>query len=368
MGADRRIGADMRPPRRAKFIHATTTRQNAARSACTLSLAFVILLAGCDRGDAPKSSSNRVVVYCSVDEAISRPILEAYGRRAGIVVQVIYDSEAGKTTGLVQRIMAESKGAGSRADVFWSGEIFNTVVLAEMGLLAAYDPPSAADVPARFRDTQKRWTGTAVRARVIAFDPKRTPRDKVPTRWEDLAKGEIAKRTVIANPLFGTTKGHVAAMFSRMGDASGRAWLAALREGGVQLADGNSAAVRALIAGRADFAATDSDDVWLAQKSGASLDLVYPDLGGSGTLLVPCTAAIVQGAPNLENAKALLDHLVSAEVERRLAESDARHIPVRESLRRELKMDWPGETIVDYAAVAREMAASEAAVREILIR
>ena len=359
----------MDPQRPAKAIRRRRFRQRAVEAGQACLLMMGLCSAGCEPGPSAKPVTNRLVVYCSVDEAISRPILEAYGERAGVEVQVVYDSEAGKTTGLVQRIVSEARGGGSRADVFWSGEVFNTVVLAEMGLLAAYDPPSASDVPARFRDPQKRWTGTAVRARVIAFDPKRTPRSEVPTRWVDLAKREVAGRTVIANPLFGTTKGHVAAMFLHLqGETLGRAWLEAMRIGGVQLADGNSSAVRAVIAGRADFAATDSDDVWLAQKSGASLDLVYPDLGGGGTLLIPCTAAVVRGGANESAARALVDHLVSAKVERLLAESEARHISVHETVRRALGVEWPAETVVDYAEVARVMAASEVAVREILIR
>jgi len=327
----------------------------------------LLLLIGCDRSEK-RSSTESVVVYCSVDEAVARPILDLYGRRRGIEVRAVYDSEAGKTTGLIQRIVRESQSGRPHADVLWSGEVFNTIMLAGTGLLEGYAPSSAADVPPRFKDAEGRWTGGAVRARVIAFDPQRTPASRAPMRWEDLAKPEIAGRLALANPLFGTTRGHIAALFAGWGEQRGAEFLRQLRGGGVQIVDGNSAAVRAVIAGRADFAATDSDDVWVAKRSGASLDFVYPDLGSGGTLLTPCTAAIIRGGPNAAAARGLVDFLVSSEVERMLAQSEARHIPVRESLRRELNIAWPAESPVDYDAAAAAMTAADQAVREVLLR
>lgn len=324
--------------------------------------------AGCEKRASSDDPKRPVVVYCSVDEAIARPILADFEKASGVAVQTVFDSEAGKTTGLVQRLQAEAESGRVRADVFWSGEVFNTVALARANILEPYDPPAAADIPARFKDAAHRWTGLAVRARVLAYDPKRTPREQVPTDWHELARPEIAARTALANPLFGTTRGHIAALFALDSDEKGRAYLSALRDGGATVVDGNSVAVRALVAGRVDFAATDSDDVWVARRAGESVDMVMPKHGEGGTLLIPCTVALVCGAPQSEAARKLVDHLVSAAVERRLAESEAKFIPVREMLRKELAMDWPGEFVVDYALVADALTISEAAVREILIR
>jgi iron(III) transport system substrate-binding protein len=323
---------------------------------------------GCDRGQNQPDASRPVIVYCSVDEDIARPILMRYQQQTGLAVEAVFDSEAGKTTGLVQRLIAETQSGRVRADVFWSSEIFNTVALAKLNVLESYEPKAADDIPARFVDTGHRWTGLAVRARVLAFDPKRTSAAEVPNQWHDLGRPEFAQRTAIANPLFGTTRGHLAAMFAIDGESKGRAFLEAMRKEGAMVVDGNSASVRALIAGHVDFAATDSDDVWLAQRAGESVDTVYPTLGGKGTLLIPCSVALVRGGPNEGSARKLIDFLVSAETERLLAESAARFIPVRERLRDALGLEWPAEFVVDYNAVAEALPASEAAVREILIR
>jgi iron(III) transport system substrate-binding protein len=330
---------------------------------------LALLGPGCrDRGEPEPKPADKLVVYCSIDEVFGRMVLDRFRTRTGIEVVVTFDSEAGKTTGLVNKIIAESQAGRPRADVFWSSELFNTIRLARMGLLVPYDPPTAADIPARYKDPGHRWTALAARARVIAYDPKRLDQADVPKRWADLAEPAFAERTAIANPLFGTTRGHVAAMFALWSESEGKIFLTKLREGGVQLADGNSATVRAVIAGRAEFALTDTDDVWVAQRSGASLDLVYPDMGDGGTLMIPCSVAMIKGRPDNEAARKLVDFLVSAEVERLLAESDSRNVPVRDGLCQALKIARPAESKVSFDAIADAMDGAVKAAREILLR
>ncbi len=338
-------------------------------SARACALILTIGSFGCRQtGDESSPRPASVTLYCSVDEAFSRTVLDQFRKQTGIETKIVFDSEAGKTTGLVKRIVAESRGSGGRADVFWSSELFNTIALARAGLLDPYDPPTAADIPRRYHDEQHRWTALAARGRVIAFDPARIHDDALPARWEQLAEKKFANITTIANPLFGTTRGHVAAMFALWGADRGRAFLTKLHEGGVLISDGNSSAVRAVMARRATLAATDTDDVWLAQRGGASLDLRYLDMGDGGTLMIPCSVAIIKGCRNADAARKLVDFLVSADVERMLAESDSRNVPVRPALRTSLGMPWPAETKIAFDAVADALPQSEQAVREILIR
>ncbi|MBM3458911.1 MAG: ABC transporter substrate-binding protein, partial [Armatimonadetes bacterium] len=121
------------------------------------------VLAGCGR-PAPSAQSD-LVGYISQDEPYARPILEAFTRETGIRVRPVFDTEAGKSRGLAERILAER--GKPRAAVFWSSEVLQMVRLAEAGALEPYRSPSAEGIPARYRDSGDRWTGFAGRFRVL---------------------------------------------------------------------------------------------------------------------------------------------------------------------------------------------------------
>jgi len=88
---------------------------------------FVLLLFALVNCRDKKTEQEQVVIYTSLDKVFSEPILKAFERQTGIKVLDVYDSEATKTTGLVNRLIAEKNNP--RADVFWNSEIGRTIVL-----------------------------------------------------------------------------------------------------------------------------------------------------------------------------------------------------------------------------------------------
>lgn len=73
----------------------------------TVALAFVVLLCCSVLFYQTRGPEQVVVVYTSVDQPFSEPILEQFEKTRGIRVLPVYDVEAAKTTGLVNRIIAE---------------------------------------------------------------------------------------------------------------------------------------------------------------------------------------------------------------------------------------------------------------------
>lgn len=108
-------------------------------------LIFFWGLWGCGR-----KAVNEVVIYTSLDQLFSEPILKDFEQETGIKVKAVYDVEAAKTTGLVNRIIAERNHP--RCDVFWNSEIGRTIVLKKKGILAPYISPSSKDIPDQFKD------------------------------------------------------------------------------------------------------------------------------------------------------------------------------------------------------------------------
>ena len=290
----------------------------------------VALLAAALPGCRVREPVRSVVVYASIDQVQAEPVLRAFEASSGIRVLPVYDVEAAKTTGLANRLIAERRRP--QADVFWSGEIVQTLRLKAEGILAAYDSPSAADIPDRERDPERFWTGFAGRARVIIVNTKILPPDRRPGSLEDFLDDRWPAETVgIALPLFGTTATHAAAIYAFRGPDRARTFFKALKRRGVRILDGNSV-VRDLVAsGQLAFGLTDTDDACVALKRGLPVAMVFPDQGADrpGTLAIPTTVAMIAGAPHPAEGRAFVDHLLSPDVELRLVGSGWSSFPFR---------------------------------------
>ena len=56
--------------------------------------------------------------------------------------------------------------------------------------------------------------------------------------------------------------------------------------------------------------------------------MVLPDLDGIGVPVMPNMVSLIAGAPHPDEARRLIDYLLSADVERALADSEAVQIPL----------------------------------------
>ncbi len=53
------------------------------------------------------TDKNQVVVYTSVDQIFSEPILKDFEKETGIKIKAVYDTEETKSTGVLNRLIAE---------------------------------------------------------------------------------------------------------------------------------------------------------------------------------------------------------------------------------------------------------------------
>ncbi|MBW2462461.1 MAG: extracellular solute-binding protein [Deltaproteobacteria bacterium] len=239
-------------------------------------------------------------------------------------------------------------------------------LLVERGLVEPYRSANAEGLPGAFQASDGAWTGFAARARVLLVNNDRVPGADTPRSIRDLADARWRGQTAIANPLFGTTTMHVAALFSAWGDDEGKAFLNGLRENEVRVAASNGEVKRLVVSGEVAFGLTDTDDAHEALESGAPVRVVYPDQGELGTLVMPTVAVLLAGGPHPEAGRQLIDCLLSAEVEGRMA-SSAAHMPLRpgvdvpENVRAVSSIE---AMEVDYASVARTMERIEPWLRE----
>lgn len=308
-----------------------------------------------------------VAVYCATDDVHAQPILDEFTRRTGIRVHASFDTEASKTVGRVNALRIERDHP--RADVFWNNEPLHTMRLADEGMFEPYASPSAADVPAEFKDPQARWTGFAARARVLIVNLGQVPNGIIPQSMQDLADPQWRGRAALVKPLTGTTLTHVAALYTVIGREPTLAWIRDLRANECRFPTGNGPLAASVAVGECAFGFTDTDDFRKQQVEGRPVKMVYPDQAGGrpGTLVLPNTVALVKNGPRPDLARKFIDFLLLPEVEERLAASDGAYIPIRAGVPRPghvqgppafraMKVDW-SDVARDYDARMREIQA-----------
>jgi iron(III) transport system substrate-binding protein len=292
-----------------------------ARTAWIATTFVLSALFGCERG-----SDQQVVAYSSVDQVFSEPALRAFEGASGVKVRAVFDTEETKSTGVVNRLIAEAQNP--QADVFWSGDSMRVMQLIRRNLVEPYQSTQAQSLPDYAKDRASRWTGIASRARVILVNTDKVASKDYPSSVKDLVDPRWRGQVTMANPLFGTTTMHVAALFTVWGEARGQAFLDAVRKNDVRIASSNGEVKRLVVSGEVAWGVTDTDDADEALKSGAPVAVVFPDQDMLGTLMIPTAVVLLKGGPNPKQGRALIDHLLSPSNEQHMVKAGA-HLPLR---------------------------------------
>jgi len=248
------------------------------------------VIPGCGKPDP------EVVVYCAQDQVYAEPILAAFTKQTGIRVRPLYDSEAVKTVGLANRLIAER--SQPQCDVFWGNEELRTRQLVRDGVLASND-----------------WAAFGFRSRRIVVNTNRVAAEAYPRSLTDLTNAVWRGQVVLGYPLFGTTATHFATLRQQWGPAAWEQWCRALVANAALVVDGNSVAARLVAKGEASIGLTDSDDIAAEQRTGAPV-IALPT--GPETLLIPNTVALTANAPHPEAGRQLMAYLRGDEVVRQL--------------------------------------------------
>ncbi len=277
---------------------------------------FVALItAGCT------DDSSVVVVYTTVDQVFSEPVLKEFEKVSGIELRAVYDTEETKSTGILNRLIAEKDNP--QCDVFWSGDPLRTIVLKNKGITIPYKSKIANDIDDVFKDPKDHWTGFSARARVLIYNKDLLDPADVPQSVFDLTNEQYKGQVAIANPLFGTTTFHIAALFSILGDEKAKKFLADLKNNDLIIATSNGDVKKRVSKGEIACGLTDTDDAFEAIKEGENVGIVFLDQEGIGTLIMPNTVNLINNAQHPVNGKKLIDFLLSKETEAALAGSCA---------------------------------------------
>ncbi len=245
---------------------------------------------------------NFVVVYTSQDQIYAEEVFAGFTKHTGIQVRAVYDSEAVKTVGLVNRLIAEKNHP--QCDVFWNNEELRTRQLERAGVLREKNP----------------WAPFAFRKRQLVVNTNAIDKLNLPPTLLAFTNANYRGKVALAYPLFGTTSAHFLAFRQTLGDEGWQKWCRALAANKPFLVDGNSVVVQMVGRGDAWIGLTDSDDIKAGIRQNLPVQAI--DLTDHG-FLIRNTAGVIRSAPHPERAEALFEFLQKSIVNQVLTNAGA---------------------------------------------
>jgi iron(III) transport system substrate-binding protein len=253
----------------------------------------------------------RLTVYGSTQEMAVRYITEAFTKDTGIKVDWIRMS-TGET---LNRIRAEK--SNPRASIWLLGPGTAHMIGAAEGLLQPYLSPLRAKISRQYMDEQGLWTGVSLTGFVFTNNPTILKERGLqePKSYLDLLKPEWKGQFAVANPTTSGT-GHlfVASLVHWLGEEKAFTdYLKKFHANSFQYP--KSGMGPAEMAGRGEIACgiTMFPDSYYLMRQGHKFTLTVPREGQGFSIE---TVSMLKGAPQPEEAKRLIDWILSPQGQR----------------------------------------------------
>lgn len=268
-------------------------------------------------GALPSAHAASIVLYNAQHEQVVNMLTKDFEKQTGISVKV----RSGEGPALAAQIVAE--GAASPADVYFTENSPELMLLEEKGLLGKVDQTTLATVPARFSSPTGEWVGVTARENVLAYNTAKVQPAQLPQSLFDLAKPEWKGRVGIA-PSDGDFLPLVSAVLALKGEAQTLEWLKGLKTN-AQIFDDDEGVVAAV--NRGGVATGLINNYYWARLHAeigdkATRSAIYHfGHGDAGALVNVSGAAVLKTAHNADGAQKFLAYLVSERAQTLVAQS-----------------------------------------------
>src|SRR5580698_4540069 len=284
------------------------TRLRVLGAATSLTLAAV--------GALPLSAhAASIVLYNAQHEQVVNMLAKDFEKESGISVKI----RSGEGPALAAQIVAE--GTASPADVYFTENSPELMLLEEKGLLNKVDGATLATIPARFNSPTGAWVGVTARESVLAYNTTKVQPSQLPQSLFDLAKPEWKGKVGIA-PSDGDFLPLVSAVIALKGEAQTLDWLKGLKANS-QIFDDDEGVVAAVNRGAVETGLI-NNYYWarlhaeIGDKATRSA-LYHFSNGDAGALVNVSGAAVLKSAHNADGAQKFLAYLVSERAQELMA-------------------------------------------------
>jgi iron(III) transport system substrate-binding protein len=266
---------------------------------------------------AASAHAASIVVYNAQHEQVMNLLAKDFEQQTGIGVKV----RNGEGPALAAQLVAE--GANTPADVYFTENSPELMLLEEKGLLGHVDPATLAVIPSRFNSPSGEWVGVTARESVLAYNTGKIQASQLPPSLFDLAKPEWKGKIGIA-PSDADFLPLVSAVLAMKGQEQTLQWLKGLKTN-AQIFDDDEGVVAAVNRGGVATGVI-NNYYWarlhaeLGDKATRSALYHYGN-GDVGGLVNVSGAAIMKSAHNTDGAQQFLKYLVSERAQALMAKS-----------------------------------------------
>ena len=268
----------------------------------------LVVLAGVLAAAPVRAADTTLTLYNGQHEQAVNLLIADFTKRTGIKVKV----RSGDGPEIANQIAQE--GSRSPADVYFTENSPELVLLEEKGLLAPVDSQTLAEIPSQYNSPKADWVGVVARENVLAYNASLIPAGQLPQSLMDLAAPAWLHKVGIA-PSDSDFLPLVSAVAAVKGHDAALQWLRGL-EKNAQIFDDDEGVVAAVNRGTVATGIINSY-YWarLRQQLGSSgmHSAVYHFTNGDiGGLVNVSGAAALKSAPHRQVAQSFLNYLVGA--------------------------------------------------------
>lgn len=268
-------------------------------------------------GVSTAAQAETLTLYSAQHKQMVDQVVAAFTKATGIAVQTRF----GEAPEIASQIVQE--GAASPADVYFTENSPELVLLDEKGLLSPVEKSTLAQVPSRFNAETGDWLGVLARENVLCFDPHLIKESQLPASLLDLAKPEWKGKVAIA-PADADFLPLVEAIVKLKGRPAALDWLKAMKTN-AQIFDDDEGVVAAVDRG-AVATGIINNYYWarLHQEKGkATVAKMHHFTGHDvGALINVSGAAVLKSSKHQDAAQRFLAFMVSKPMQTALASGD----------------------------------------------
>ncbi len=236
-----------------------------------LVLLGVVALVSTSCGSSSRGAkSSTITLYTCASANVEQAVVTAFEHAHRGAKVNVFRAPTGQ---LNARVAADTRSGGIKADVIWTCDPLTMHGYDDQGLLAAWSPPNADDIPSAYRTPH--FTGIDLLYMIVAVHKGVTP----PASWQELAGPAYRHRLALPSPTFAASALGMLGYFAAA-PGYGIDFYQRLKANGAVQVNAPADSLTGVEQGRYKAGVTLANAAYVDQKKGSPIEVVWPKPGG----------------------------------------------------------------------------------------